>query len=42
MNKLLCSLACTWIALIDSQFYIIDSSFLDVSLDNANLVLAWL
>ena len=25
MNKLLCSLACTWIAIIDRQFYIIDS-----------------
>ena len=36
MNKLLCSLACTWITIIDSQFYI-----LDVSLEcNANLVVA--
>ena len=42
MNKLLCSSACTWIAIIDSQIYIIDSSSLDVSLENANLVLAWL
>ena len=43
MNKLLCSLACTWITIIDSQFYIIDSLSLDVSLEwNANLVVAWL
>ena len=25
MNKFLCSLACTWMTIIDSQFYIIDS-----------------
>ena len=25
MNKFLCSLACTWMKIIDSQFYIIDS-----------------
>ena len=25
INKCLCSLACTWITIIDSQFYIIDS-----------------
>ena len=25
MNKILCSLACTWMTIIDSQFYIIDS-----------------
>ena len=25
MNKVLCSLTCTWMAIIDSQFYIIDS-----------------
>ena len=24
MNKFLCSLACTWITIIESQFYIID------------------
>ena len=43
MIKLLCSLACTWITIIDSQFYIIDSLTLDVSLEwNANLVVAWL
>ena len=43
MNKFLCSLACTWITIIDSQFYIIDSLSLDVSLEwNANLVVAWL
>ena len=27
MNKLLCSLACTWMTIIESQFYIIDSWF---------------
>ena len=43
MNKFLCSLACTWMPIIDSQFYIIDSLSLDVSLEwNANLVVAWL
>ena len=37
MNKFLCSLAWTWITIIDSQFYIIDSLSLDVSLEwNAN------
>ena len=42
-NKLLCSLACTWITIIDSQFYIVDSLSLDVSLEsNADLVVAWL
>ena len=25
MNKFLCSLACTWMTIIDSQLYIIDS-----------------
>ena len=25
MNKFLCSLACTWMTIINSQFYIIDS-----------------
>ena len=25
MNKFLCSLACTWMTIIDSQFYITDS-----------------
>ena len=29
MNKFLCSLACTWMKIIDSQFYIIDSLSLD-------------
>ena len=39
MNKFLCSLACTGMTIIDSQFYIIDSLSLDVSLEwNANLV----
>ena len=37
MNKFLCSLACTWMTIIDSQSYIIDSLSLDVSLKyNAN------
>ena len=31
MNKFLCSLACTWMTIIDSQFYIIGSLSLDVS-----------
>ena len=43
MNKFLCSLACTWMTIIDSQFYIIDSLSLDVSLEwNDNLVVVWL
>ena len=33
MNKFLCSFACTWMTIIDSQFYIIDSLSLDVSLE---------
>ena len=33
MNKFLCSLACTWITIKDSQFYIIDNLTLDVSLE---------
>ena len=33
MNKFLCSLACTWMTIIDSQFYIIDSLSFDVSLE---------
>ena len=33
MNTFLCSLACTWMTIIDSQFYIIDSLSLDVSLE---------
>ena len=32
MNKFLCSLTYTWMTIIDSQFYIIDSLSLDVSL----------
>ena len=41
MNKLLCSLACTWMTIIDSQLYIIGSLSLDVSCEsNANLVVA--
>ena len=43
MNKFLRSLACTWVTIIDSQCYIIDSLSLEVSLElNANLVVAWL
>ena len=43
MSKFLCSLAYTWMTIIDSQFYIIDSLSLDISLEwNANLVVAWL
>ena len=43
MNKFLCSLACTWMTIIDSQLYITESLSLDVSLElNANLVFAWL
>ena len=33
INKFLCSLACTWMIILDSQFYIIDSLSLDVSLE---------
>ena len=33
MNKILCSLACTWMTIIDSQFYIIDSLSLDVLIE---------
>ena len=43
MNKFLSSLACTWMTIIDSQFYIIDNLSLDVSFElNAELVVAWL
>ena len=43
MNTFLCSLACTWMTVIDSQFHIIDSCSLDVSLEwNAKLLVAWL
>ena len=43
MNKCLCSLARTWMTILDSQFYIIDSLSLDVSFEwNAKLVVAWL
>ena len=43
MNRFLYSLACTWMTIIDSQLYIIDSLSLDVALEeNANLVVAWL
>ena len=39
MNKCLCTLACTWVTMIDSQSYIIDILSLDVSLEyNANPV----
>ena len=33
MNTFLRSLACVWMTIIDSQFYIIDSLSLDVSLE---------
>ena len=33
MNKFMCSLACTWMIIINSQFYIIDSLSLGVSLE---------
>ena len=33
MNKFLCSLTCTWMTVIDSQFYNINSLSLDVSLE---------
>ena len=33
MNMFLCSLACTWMTIIDSQLYIIDSLSLDVPLE---------
>ena len=43
MNKFMCSLACTWMTIIDSQLYIIGSLSLDVSFEyNAELVVAWL
>ena len=39
MNKFLCSLACTWMTIIDSQFYMIDILSLDVLLElNANFM----
>ena len=33
MITFLCSLVCTWMTIIDSQFYIIDSLSLDVALE---------
>ena len=43
MNKFLCGLTCTWMTIIDSQFYIIVSLSFDVSLElNTNLVVACL
>ena len=42
MDKILCSLACTWMTKIDSQFYIIDSLSLDVSLIGCCLVVSLL
>ena len=43
MNKFMCILACTWLKITDSQIYIIDSLYLDVSLElNAKLMVAWL
>ena len=38
MNKFLCSLACTWMTIIDSQFYIIDNLSLDISLECLKLI----
>ena len=41
MNTFLFSLACNWMTIIDSQFFIIDSYFLDVSWEcDAKLVFA--
>ena len=43
MNKLSCSLSCTWMTIIDSLFYASDSLSWDVSLEYiAKLVVAWL
>ena len=39
MNKFLCSLACTWMTIIDNQFYIIDSCFLKMF--HWNEMLTW-
>ena len=33
INEFLCSLACTWMTILDSQFYITDSLSLDVLLE---------
>ena len=41
MNKFLYSLACTWMTIIDSQFYIINSLSLEVSLFHWNEMLTW-
>ena len=41
MNKFLCSLACTWMTIIDGKFYIIDSLSLDVLLLGGCLVVRW-
>ena len=38
MNKFFCSSACTWMTIIDSQLYIIDSLSLDVLLEK---MLTW-
>ena len=40
VNKFLCSLACTLMRLKDSQFYIIDSLSLDVSLGGSMVVMS--
>ena len=43
MNMFLCSLACTWMTIIDSIFFIIDILSLDISLEgNAKCVVAQL
>ena len=43
MNKLLSSLSCTWMIILDCLFYVFDSLSQDISLEDiANLVVAWL
>ena len=43
MNKLLCSLSCTWMTILDCLFYAFDSLSWEVSLEDiAKLVVAWL
>ena len=43
INNILCSLAFTWMTIIQSHYHFIDSLSLDVSLEqNAEMVVAWL
>ena len=43
MNKLSCSLSCTWMTIINCLFYASDSLSIDVSLESvAKSVVAWL